>query len=79
MKKLFATLAVTVLAIPALAGESCELQASSRALTAFRCENRCPLAAEANVLRANGSEALAASKVARAELALAVEQNLARI
>ncbi len=76
MKKLFAILALTGLAFSAQAGESCEAKAS---LATFRCANACPLAKEANSLRAFGNEALAISTVVRAELADAVEANLARI
>lgn len=80
MKKLFATLALTGFALPALAGETCgEVQTSCASLASFRCENACPLAKEANVLRAYGFEAVVVSTVARADLADALERDLARI
>jgi len=72
MKKLFAVAALAALALPALAGGTC-------LKTSYRCENQCPLAKQANVCRSFGTEALAASKVARADLAEVVVNNLARI
>ncbi len=80
MKKLFATLALAGLAIPAVAGESyTEAKSSCATLASFRCENACPLAKKANILRAYGYEAVVTSTVARADLADALEANLARI
>jgi len=73
MKKLFAVAALAALAFPALAGEERCLVSS------YRCENACPLAKQANVRRSFGTEALVASKVARADLAEVVVANLARI
>lgn len=73
MKKLFAVAALAALAIPALAGGDTCLKST------YRCENACPLAKQANVCRSFGTEAPAASKVARAELAAVVVGNLARI
>lgn len=73
MKKLFAIAALAALAVPALAGGERCLQSS------YRCENACPLAQQANVRRSFGTEALVASKVARADLAEVVVGNLARI
>ena len=72
MKKLFAVAALAALAFPALAGEKC-------LVSSYRCENSCPLAKQANVHRSFGTEALVASKVARADLAEVVVGNLARI
>ena len=72
MKKLFAVAAFAALAFPALAGETC-------LVSSYRCENSCPLAKQANVHRSFGTEALVASKVARADLAEVVVGNLARI
>ena len=72
MKKLFALAALAALAVPALAGDSC-------LVTDYRCQNECPLAKQANVRRSFGTEALVASKVARADLAEVVVGNLARI
>ena len=72
MKKLFALAALAALAVPALAGDKC-------LVTSYRCENACPLAKQANVHRSFGTEALVASKVARADLAEVVVGNLARI
>ena len=60
------------LAFPALAGETC-------LVSSYRCENACPLAKQANVHRSFGTEALVASKVARADLSQVVVCNLARI
>jgi hypothetical protein len=73
MKKLFAVAALAALAVPALAGGDKCLQSS------YRCENSCPLAAQANVCRSFGTEAPAASLVARADVAKVVVANLARI
>ena len=73
MKKLFAVAALAALAIPALAGGDRCL------MTSYRCENACPLAKQANVHRSFGTEALATSKIARADLAEVVVGNLARI
>ena len=72
MKKLFAFAALAVLVVPALAGGDC-LQSG------YRCENRCPLAKQANVCRSFGTEALASSKIARADVSKVVVDNLARI
>jgi hypothetical protein len=72
MKKLFAVAALAALAIPALAGDKC-------LVSNYRCENACPLAQKANFHRSFGTEAFAASKVARADLAERVVGNLARI
>ena len=72
MKKLFAVAALAALAVPALAGDKC-------LVTSYRCENSCPLAKQANVRRSFGTEALATSKVAVADLAEVVVGNLARI
>jgi hypothetical protein len=72
MKKLFAVAALAALAVPALAGDKC-------LVTSYRCENSCPLAAQANVRRSFGTEALATSKIACADLAEVVVGNLARI
>lgn len=73
MKKLFAVAALAALAVPALAGGDTCLMSS------YRCENSCPLAKQANVRRSFGTEALAISKIARADLSVAVVGNLARI
>ena len=72
MKKLSAVAALAASAFPAVAGEKC-LQ------TSYRCENSCPLAKQAGVRRSFGTEAVVASKVARADLAAVVVGNLARI
>jgi hypothetical protein len=82
MKKLFATLVLSGLAVPVLAGgEQCasEAKSSCATLASFRCENKCPLAEKANYLRAYGLEAVAVSTVVRDEMADALEANLARI
>jgi len=70
MKTLSVFTLLALLATPVLASE---------AFKGFRCENECPLAQTANSHRANGTEALAASSVARADVALRVEKNLAKI
>lgn len=72
MKKLLAIAALAALAAPAIAGDKC-------LTTSYRCENACPLAQKANVRRSFGTEALVASKVARADLSEVVVGNLARI
>ncbi len=75
MKKLFAVAALAALVLPATlvaGGESC-------LKTGYRCQNACPLAKQANVCRAYGTEALASSRIARADLAAVVVDNLARI
>ncbi len=70
MKKLFALAALAALAVPAaFAGDS----------GSYSCDNHCPLAKQANTLRADGAEAAQASAVVRAELAAAVERNIGRI
>ena len=70
MKTLSVLALLVVLATPVFAVE---------AFKGFRCENECPLAQTANSHRANGTEALAASSVARADVALRIEKNLAKI
>lgn len=72
MKKLFALAAFAALVVPAIAGGDCKL-------SSYRCENDCPLAKQANVCRSYGTEALATSTVARADVAKLVVGNLARI
>jgi hypothetical protein len=69
MRRLLTTAALAALTLPVLAlgGDG------------FRCENECPLAAMANAHRVYGTEAVAASAVAQAELYREVERNLARI
>ena len=69
MKKLFALAVLAALAFPAVAGDD----------GGFTCTNACPLAQQANVRRATGSEAVAASAVVRADVAAAVARNLERI
>lgn len=49
------------------------------AFKGFQCANECPLAQTANSHRANGTEALAAQSVVRADVAARVEKNLAKI
>jgi len=73
MKRLFAVAALAALSVSALAGGDVCLK------TDYRCKNECPLAKQANSLRSFGTEALVASKVARADLAEVVVGNLARI
>jgi hypothetical protein len=70
MKTLSVFALLVGLAAPVLA---CE------AFKGFRCENDCPLAQTANSHRANGTEALATSCVARADVALRIEKNLAKV
>lgn len=70
MKTLTVFSFLVALAAPVLAGE---------AFKGFRCENECPLAQTANSHRANGTEALAAPSVVRADVAARVEKNLAKI
>jgi hypothetical protein len=72
MKKLFVVAALAVLSLPAVAGGTC-------LVTGYRCLNECPLAKQANVRRSFGTEALASSRIARADLSEAVVNNLARI
>ncbi len=71
MKKflLLAVLAAAA-AVPAFAGDCCE---------GFSCNNECPLAQQANTLRATGREAMAVSTMVRAALTAQVERNMARI
>jgi hypothetical protein len=71
MKKLIAVAALAVLAVPALAGDWLS--------KGYRCDNACPLAQKANYCRSWGIEALAGSKLVRADLSQAVVANLARI
>ncbi|HUR29009.1 MAG TPA: hypothetical protein VM509_12540 [Planctomycetota bacterium] len=70
MKTMSVFALLVVLATPVFAYE---------AFKGFRCDNACPLAQTANSHRANGTEALAASSVARADVALRIEKNLAKI
>jgi len=72
MMKLFVVAALAALALPAFAGGDCSA-------SAYRCNNMCPLAKQANVCRSMGTEALASSKIARADVNKAVLGNLARI
>ena len=74
MMKLFVVAAFAALALPAFAGGDCSASAS-----AYRCNNMCPLAKQANVCRSMGTESLASSKIARADVNKAVLGNLARI
>jgi hypothetical protein len=67
---LAAAAALAALLVPAIAGGE---------IGGFRCDNMCPLATEANLHRSLGMESRATSKVVRAELAQAVERNLARV
>jgi hypothetical protein len=71
MKKpiLFA-LAVLAGAVPALAGEC---------VSGFSCNNECPLAQQANKLRAAGTESYAVAPSVRAVVAAEVARNLARV
>jgi len=71
MKRLFAVAALAALTFPAFAGECLS--------TGYRCENACPLAKQANVCRSFGYEALASSRIARADVSKVVVGNLARI
>lgn len=69
--KLLSVLPILVLAAaPVLARE---------AFRGFRCDNECPLAQQANTHRAYGTEAQITSTVIRADVATAVEANLARL
>jgi hypothetical protein len=70
MKTLMVFVFLAALAVPVLAGE---------AFKGFQCSNECPLAQTANSHRANGTEALAAQSVVRADVAARVEKNLAKI
>ena len=70
MKTLLVFSTLVALAAPVLAG---------RSFKGYDCENECPLAKTANSHRANGTEALAASEAARAEVAARIEKNLAKI
>jgi hypothetical protein len=60
------------LAASASAGEGC-------GLTGFDCDNRCPLAHQANALRSVGTETLAVVSKVQAEHAARVTANLRRI
>ena len=71
MKKLIAVAALAVLAVPALAGDCLS--------KGYRCDNACPLAQQANYCRSFGTEALAGSKLVRADVSKTVVANLARI
>ena len=71
MKKFIAVAALAALTLPALAGECLK--------SGYRCENACPLAEQANVCRSFGYEALASSRIARADVSSVVVSNLARI
>jgi hypothetical protein len=73
MMKLFVAAAFAALALPAFAGGGSCLKSG------YRCENACPLAQKANVCRALGTEALASSPIARADVSKVVLDNLARI
>jgi len=70
MQSLIVLPVLVVLALPVLA---------ERGSSAFRCENVCPLAKQANLHRSFGTEAAVASTVVRSELAARVEQSLGRI
>ncbi len=76
MKKLYALMAVTVLALPA-STQKCG--SSTDAVSEWNCNCTCPLAEQANTRRTFGFEAVATSAVARAEFADVLELNLARI
>lgn len=69
MKKLVLALGLLALGVPALAGS----------IDGYQCDNACPLAQQANDLRAVGSEAAPVSAVAREEIARTVVANLDRI
>ena len=70
MLKLFVLVVLAALAAPASAGDASE---------GFTCSNACPLAKQANVLRASGGEAVATSAIVRADVVRTVERNLSRI
>lgn len=69
MKKLLLAFGLLALGVPALAGS----------IDGYQCDNACPLAHQANDLRAVGSEAAPVSAVAREEIARTVVANLDRI
>jgi hypothetical protein len=71
---LLAVLAAS-LALPVGAEES----APRGALTGFDCENLCPLAHQANALRALGGEALTVDGSVHKDLVQLVRKNLGRI
>jgi hypothetical protein len=70
MKTLIVSASLIALAAPVFARE---------AFKGFECTNECPLAKTANSHRANGSEALTAQSVVRADVAARIEKNLAKI
>ena len=69
MKTLLKAACLAALIVPAFAGDA----------LVYRCDNMCPLAQTANSHRAYGLEARAMSKVARADVAAAVEANLLKV
>lgn len=69
MKKLVLALGLLALGAPALAG----------GLAGYTCDNACPLAKQANDLRATGCEAAPVSTVVRNDVATTVADNLDRI
>ena len=70
MKQRIAIFAVLVLSLPAHAGG---------ALQGYRCDNECPLAKQANLHRASGTEARTVSKTVQADVATAVERHFAKV
>lgn len=69
MKSMLFLLSAAVLSVPLFAGD----------LGGWGCDNHCPLATQANQQRSFGLESRTTSKVARADLAMSVERNLARV
>ena len=67
----------TLLAMAAFAALA--VAAPGDGLSGYACDNHCPLAKQANLHRAYGSEAVAVSVTARADLVESVERNLLRI
>jgi hypothetical protein len=77
VRKFVLTLALAALAfVPAVARAQCGGSAST---SDYRCTNQCPLAKQANLRRAKGTEACATSDSVRNAVAKTVARNLDRI
>ena len=88
MKLLLTLATIALLAVPAMAGETCDgacpltgqpTADGGTSLDGFECQNHCPLAQRANHHRSLGLEARVASKAMRAHAAQTVARGLSKI
>jgi len=68
-----------VLALAVAAATATTAAVAGDCASGYKCDNACPLAQQANRLRASGREALTTAPSLRAVLSATVERNLSRI